>query len=219
MSAIYVMAGEERVGPLTTWELMEKVASGEFSPDLFAWKEGMEDWCAVGQILELEAPEPEDSVVAVPEFPDSGDPDSEDAEEVSGVLLEGPGYLLSQGSLQVGPDLFPMHALLKAEVEIEHTRRGKAIAWSIVFGVLTILTLAMPLRPETTNHWVLWSITLVVFLLGFVRCLMGAFRPTPAFVAIHLTNGDDRILPMRRKMAIETAKVVNEAIARFADRE
>jgi hypothetical protein len=112
-----------------------------------------------------------------------------------------------------------MHALLKAEVEIEHTRRGAAIAWSIVFGVLTVLTLAMPLRPETTNHWILWSITLVVFLLGFVRCLMGAFRPTPAFVAIHLTNGDDRILPMRRKMAIETARVVNEAIAKFASRD
>ncbi len=219
MSAIYVMAGEERVGPLTTWELREKVVSGEFTPDQFAWKEGMEEWCEVSQILELEDSEPQDSVVPESEISDSQGPESEDSEEESGVLLDGPGYLLSQGSLQVGPDLFPMHALLKAEVEIEHTRRGKSIVWSIVFGVLTILTLAMPLRPESTNHWILWSITLVLFLLAFVRCLMGAFRPTPAFVAIHLTNGDDRILPMRRQMAIETAKVVNEAIASFASRQ
>jgi hypothetical protein len=192
VSAIYVLAGEERVGPLTTEVLREGVEQGVYSDDQLAWVEGMDDWAPLALVLSSEEPAepPEDSH----------------------VILEGPGYLLSPSLLQVGVDIFPMTSLLRAEVEVEHTKRGKFIVSSIVIGVLLILTLAMPLRPETTHHWILWSISLAVLLLFFVRSLLGAFKETPAFVAVHLTNGDDRILPMSPKEAKAAASAINETI-------
>jgi hypothetical protein len=192
MAAIYVLAGEERVGPLTTEVLREGVERGVYTDDQLAWVEGMENWAPLAEVLSAEEPD---------ELP--GD---------SHVILEGPGYLLSPSLLQVGVDIFPMASLLRAEVEVEHTKRGKFIVSSVVIGVLTILTFAMPLRPETTNHWILWSISLIVLLFLFVRSLFGAFKGTPAFVAVHLRNGDDRILPMSPKQAKAAAAAINETI-------
>jgi len=192
VTAIYVLAGEERVGPLTTEVLREGVERGVYSDDQLAWSEGMEDWAPLAVVLSQNAPD---------EIP-----------EDANVILEGPGYLLSQSLLQVGIEIFPMMALLRAEVEVEHTKRGKFIIGSIITGVLTILTLAMPLRPETTNHWIFWSICLAVLLFFFIRSLLGAFKETPAFVSVHLTNGDDRILPMRRRKANAAATAINATI-------
>ncbi len=197
MSAIYVLAGEERVGPLTTEVLREGVQLGVYSDEQLAWSEGMEDWAPLALVLSEDVPE---------EIPDD-----------MPVLLEGPGYLLSPSLLQVGVEIFPMTGLLRAEVEVEHTKRGKFIISSIITGVLTILTLAMPLRPETTNHWIFWAISLAVLLFFFIRSLLGAFKETPAFVSVHLTNGDDRILPMSPKNAKAAAAAINEAI--LASRE
>jgi hypothetical protein len=194
MSAIYVMAGEERVGPFSTLEVQEKVDAGIFTPEHLGWMEGMEDWCPLQQLLTSAADSEEDAVA-----------DSE-------VLLEGPGYLLTPLTLQIGEELFPLDILSHAEVEIEHTKRGKPIAGCIVFGVLVILTLAMPMRPETTNHWMIWAVSLTVFVLLLIRSLFSAFKASPAFVAVHLTNGDDRILPMTPKAAKGAAQAVNAAI-------
>ena len=105
-----------------------------------------------------------------------------------------------------------MTGLLRAEVEVEHTKRGKFIIGSIITGVLTILTLAMPLRPETTNHWIFWSICLAVLLFFFIRSLLGAFKETPAFVSVHLTNRDDRILSMSRRKTNDAATAINATI-------
>ncbi|MEX1118452.1 MAG: hypothetical protein WEB60_06615, partial [Terrimicrobiaceae bacterium] len=160
--------------------------------DQLAWSEGMEEWAPLSVFLSEEV-----SVEGI---------------EGATVILEGPGYLLSPSLFQVGAEVFPMMALLRAEVEVEHTKRGKFIIGSIITGVLTLLTLAMPLRPETTNHWILWSISLVVLLFFFIRSLLGAFKETPAFVAVHLTNGDDRILPMSPRQAKAAAAAINETI-------
>ncbi len=192
MSAIYVLAGEERVGPLTTEVLREGVERGVYSDEQLAWSEGMEDWAPLSVFLAEETPD--------------------DIPEGMHVILEGPGYLLTESLLQVGVDIFPIVALLRAEVEVEHTKRGKFIISSIITGVLTILTLAMPLRPETANHWILWSISLAVLLFFFIRSLLGAFKETPAFVAVHLRNGDDRILPMSPRQAKAAAVAINDAI-------
>ncbi len=192
MSAIYVLAGEERVGPLTTEVLREGVERGVYSDDQLAWSEGMEDWAPLAVFLA------EETLDEIPEG--------------MHVILEGPGYLLTESLLQVGVDLFPIVALLRAEVEVEHTKRGKFIVTSIITGVLTLIALAMPLRPETTNHWILWSISLAVLLFFFVRSLLEAFKETPAFVSIHLRNGDDRILPMNRKEANAAAVAINATI-------
>lgn len=196
MSAIYVMAGDERVGPLTTEEIREAVEEGRLSLENLAWQEGMEDWLPLSEVLEI----PEDC-------------DSEEEDFESMILLEGPGYILSPGCLQVGTELFPIANLVKAEVEIEHTKRGKAVGASIVFGVLLAVALAMPLRPETSQHWILWGISVVVIVGLLIRSLLAAFKPTPAFVAVHLLGGDDRILPMSPSEARAAANAVNNAIA------
>jgi hypothetical protein len=51
-----------------------------------------------------------------------------------------------------------------------------------------------------------------VFVLLLIRSLFSAFKASPAFVAVHLTNGDDRILPMTPKEAKGAAQAVNAAI-------
>ena len=87
MTAIYVLAGEERVGPLATEVLREGVERGVYSNDQLAWSEGMKDWAPLAVVLSQDAPD---------EIP-----------EDANVILEGPRHLLSQSVLQVGVDVFP----------------------------------------------------------------------------------------------------------------
>ncbi len=194
MADIFVLSGEKRIGPLA-WEVARQgMIEGIYSAEQMAWTEGMEEWLPLAEVLGVET-----------------------EIETGEVIAEGGGFVLFEHALQVREERFPLGFLLGTEVETEHTKRGRAIFWSILFGVLTIVTLAMPLRPETRDHWVLWAVSLAVFLLVFVRSLLAAFKSTPAFVSIHLQNGDDRILPMSHREAKEASRRINAAIESARD--
>lgn len=195
MSAIYVLAGEEREGPFTAEEIRESVADGRLTLEHMGWTEGLEAWIPLSELLN---PKP---VLD----------NSDESDEVVEVLAEGPGYVLTNEALRVREEVFPLEDVLKATLETEHTKRGKPIAGSIVFGVLVSMTLAMPLRPETQNHWILWGLSLLLFLFLFLRSLLMAFKPSGTFVAVHLRDGDDRVLPMsdhEAKSAVESITAI-----------
>lgn len=191
MAALYVLADEKQIGPIEVAVARHGVEVGVYSADQMAWMEGMDEWRTLGEIL-------------------GGDVEVVDTGE---IVEEGTGYVLMERALRVGEEIFPLSQLRLVEVEVEHTRRGKPRMWTIIFGVLFLMTLATPLVPQTANHWIAWAVSLIVFLLLFVRSLLATFKSTPAFLSVHLESGDDRILPMMRREARRAAEQINEAIA------
>jgi hypothetical protein len=190
VSAIYVLAGEERVGPMTASEVLAAVNEGRFALGSLGWQEGMDGWKPLAEFL------------------------FDDSEEEAEVVAEGPGYVLTSAALRVRDEVFSLFQVSKATLEAEHTKRGSPLMWGIIFGVCTVIALAMPHRPETTNQWVLWGLSLGIFVLLSVRNLFNAFRPSGCFVAIHLADGDDRVLPMADGEAREAVDAIMETLAK-----
>lgn len=191
MSAIYVLVGGEQQGPFTFAELREHVKHGKYPDDQMAWHEGMEDWQPIHTIIEQE-------------------------EQVE-VIAEGPNFTLTHEDLIIGSEIFSLEGVVKAEVEVERTRRVKPAILSIVFGFLVVLLVALPHKPESSTTWVIWSLVLAVFLFLFLRNLLSAFAKGATFVAIHLTNGDDRIIELPVAEAREIAREVNSHIEAIKD--
>ena len=189
MNAIYVLAGEERVGPMSASEVLDAVNAGRFALGNLGWHEGMEEWKPLSEFL----------------VEDSGEGDME-------VLAEGPGYVLTPSALRVREEVFSLFQISKATLETEHTKRGRPLAWGIIFGICTVIALAMPHRPETTNQWIFWAVSLGIFALLAARNLFNAFRPSGNFVAVHLADGDDRVLPMSDVEAREAVKSITKAL-------
>jgi len=185
-----VLVGEERVGPMSADEIRSSVSEGRFTLGHLGWVEGMENWLPLAEILESGIAEEEEPV----------------------VLTEGPGYVLTDQALRVVDEVFPLGAVAKATVEVEHTKRGPAIAGTILFGLLAVIAVAMPHKPQTNAQWTVWALSAVVILVLFSRCLFSAFKPSATFVAIHLVGGDDRILPMASKDAAAAEKAINASL-------
>jgi hypothetical protein len=192
VNAIYVLAGDERVGPFTADEIREGVAAGRLTFGDLGWTEGLDGWVALSEILSSGIAE----------------------ENEAAVLDEGPGYVLTTEALRVREEVFPIESVNRASVETEHTKRGRSIAGSIIFGVLLVIAIARPHPPETTNQWIIWGLSVAVILFLLLRSTIMAFKPSGTFVAVHLLDGDDRVLPMSDREAKHAAEAINEALKR-----
>ncbi|MCX7868813.1 MAG: DUF4339 domain-containing protein, partial [Terrimicrobiaceae bacterium] len=190
MHAIYVLEGESQTGPFSPDEIRQAVADNRLTLSHLGWHEGCDGWKPLAEILSSGEAEAGDFV----------------------VLSEGPGYVLTSEALRVREEVFPLEEIVRATVEAEHTRRGRSIAATILFGVLVVVAVAMPHKPETTNQWMIWGLSLVVFLVLMLRFALAAFRPSATFLAVHLSNGDDRILPMSRREAGQASQAINSAL-------
>lgn len=190
MHAIYVLEGESQTGPFSPDEIRRAIASNALTLAHLGWYEGCEGWKPLSEIL--------------------ADADEEDVE----VVQSGPGYVLTTEALRVRDEIFALDQVSRATVEVEHTRRGRPIAATIFFGFLVVVALAMPHKPETPTQWILWALSLLLFLVFFLRFALTAFRPSATFLAIHLADGDDRILPMSRKDAESAREAIHQTLAR-----
>ena len=199
MDAYHVMAGEERLGPFSLEEIAGMIESGELSLEQHAWAEGMEDWMPISAILEQAGA----AVHAVVE--------DEDGEIVEKALLEGPGFAITALHLVLGEEVWEWAAINKAEVEVEHTKRGKAIAGTIFFGVIGVILLALPLFHNLGEKalWIIWGVIALGCVVMFFRNASTAFRPTPTFLAVHLADGDDRIVPLSHRQARHACDAIN----------
>jgi hypothetical protein len=192
MRAIYVLEGEDRVGPFTSEEIRSALADGSIVLSQMGWLEGAEDWQPLSEILA------------------SGEAE---ADEIL-VIAEGPGYVLTDQALRVCDEVFELSEVMKATVEVEHTRRGPAMAATALFGFLVIVVLALPFRPQSAGQWWLWGVSLLLFTLLCARFALAAFKPSATFLAVHLCNGDDRVLPMTGREAREAQRAIEGALAR-----
>ncbi len=175
---------------MTADEIREGVAGGRFTLGSLGWTEGLDGWVSLSEILASGIAE----------------------EDEAPVLDEGPGYVLTTDALRVREEVFPLESVNRASLETEHTKRGRSITGSIIFGVLLIIAIARPHSPETTNQWILWGLSLVVLLFLWLRSTIMAFNTSGTFVAVHLLDGDDRVLPMSDREAKHAANAINEAL-------
>lgn len=190
MSAIFVLVGGEKEGPFTKQELADYASQGRYSVDSLAWHEGLDDWTPLGQLLAEE--------------------DGGSAEEVEvEVLAEGKGYVITTEDMIIGGEIFALAGVLKATVEVEHVRRGGPVFWAIVFGLLAAVSLALPPHLQEPTHWIIWGALLLFFLFFCIRNLVTVFKAGGTLLAVHLTNGDDRILQLPEKEARKVADIVN----------
>lgn len=191
MHAIYVLENGSQVGPFSPDDIRRAVAENRMTLSQLGWHEGCESWKPLAEILE----------------------GLKSSEEDLPVVAEGPGFVLTREALRIREEIFPLDLVAKSTVEVEHTRRGRYLVWTIVFGFLVVVALAMPYKPESTKQWIIWGICLAAFLLLTLRFALLAFRPSPTFLAVELTNSDERILPMSRREAEAAKNAIEKALA------
>ena len=192
MHEIYVLDGDSQVGPFTPDEIRRAISENRLTLAHLGWHAECETWKPLAEILEP----------------------GQESEGIE-VLKEGPGYVLTSKALRVREEIFPLEDVARATVEVEHTRRGRAIAATIVFGFLLVVALTLPHKPENPTQWTIWGISVIVVIFFLLRFAISAFRPSATFLAIHLMDGDDRILPMTQREAEHASKAIHEALASF----
>ena len=80
----YAKNGEQQ-GPVEADEIRRQRRNGEISDEVLVWKEGMAQWTALGEVLELREPVP----AAAPENPGQGMPATESPSSSSTVQPQG----------------------------------------------------------------------------------------------------------------------------------
>ncbi|GAB4180363.1 MAG: hypothetical protein Fur0032_21270 [Terrimicrobiaceae bacterium] len=192
MSAIFVLVGGEKQGPFTQQEVSDFLSEGRYSVDSLAWHEGLEDWEPLGQLL------------------GAGSTGTSEDEPEAEVLAEGNGYVITTEDMIIGGEIFSLTGVLKATVEVEHVKRGGPIFRAIIFGLLAAISLAIPSHLQDPAHWVIWAVLLLIFVFVCIRNLVTVFQAGGTLLAVHLTNGDDRILQLPEKEAQSVAALVNQ---------
>jgi hypothetical protein len=128
VSAIYVLAGDERVGPFTIEEIRDKMGQGIFTPENLGWQEGLETWVPVISLI----------------------PDEEAAEETE-PLHESRQCTLTKENLEFGGQVIPLDEMASVEVEAEHTKRSRPVVGIIIFTLLLLMLLFSPLHLVASN--------------------------------------------------------------------
>lgn len=189
MSAIYVLAGDERVGPFTTEEIREKVGQGIFTPEHLGWQEGLETWVPVSSLI----------------------PDEEVVEETQ-ILHESRQCRLTTESLEFGGQVIPLDEMASVEVEADHTKRARPILGIIIFTLLLLVLLFSPLHLVASNALIVRIVGGVILGFLLIRSLLAALSPAQAIVAILLRDGETRMLTLPHAEALVLIKAINEAV-------
>lgn len=189
MSAIYVLAGDERVGPFTIEEIREKVGQGIFTPENLGWQEGLETWVPVSSLI----------------------PDEEASEETQ-ILHESRQCTLTTESLEFGGQVIPLDEMASVEVEAEHTKRSRPILGIIIFTLLLLVLLFSPLHLVASNALIVRIAGGVILGFLLIRSLLAALSPAQAIVAILLRDGGTRMLTLPHAEALVLIKAINEAV-------
>jgi|GEM_PF-4804394 len=214
MDAYHVQAGESRLGPFSLEELAEKVGSGELALSDLVRESENAGWVSIADLLAAEGATVEIVQEETGESQEVADSDDDAEEVVEETLLDGPGFVVTPEHLVLGEEIFSWGVLNKAEVEIEHTRRGPALAGTVVFGVVGLIVLLLPLfhDPGAVALWVIWGVVVAACLVLFCRNATTAFRSAGTFLAVHLADGDDRIVPLTPHKARQACDLINERI-------
>jgi len=210
MSAIYLLRGDQQVGPFTAEELEGKLAAGELSPEDLFWSEGMEDWQALAAVISVEA-DPEGGGEEEPAEEDSSLPPAAEEEEEFDILHQIAGTTITTRSihLECGAVL-SLEEITKVAVQTETIRRGKPIAGCVLIGVLVVsIALVLVEFPSfKPTHWILWALVLVGLIFWWIRLLLRVLQVGASMVVIGLKDGDERIVPT----TLDTARQLRDAI-------
>jgi hypothetical protein len=190
VSAIYVLAGEERVGPFTIEEIRDRMAEGTYSPETLAWQEGTEEWVPLSSLL---AP-----------------PNDREIEPT--ILHESRQCILTTEQLEFAGHVIPLIEMASVEVEAEHTNRRKPITGVVVFTLLLLMLFFIPLHLVATNVLIIRIVGATILGLLLLRCLIPAFAPAQAIVSILLRSGETRMLTLPHAEALTLINAINAAV-------
>lgn len=196
MSAIYVLAGDERDGPFTIEEVRDKMAAGVYTPDTLIWQEGQEQWFPLSSLIEVSVPE---------------ENQNPEAAEEAIVLHESRQCRLTTEYLEFGNQAIPLNEMVTVEVEAEHTNRSRPVGGVILFSFLLLILLFVPLHliSDYDAFIRIGGSVLLVFLL--IRSLLAALSPAQAIVSILLNDGEPRMLTLPHAEALVLIKALHEA--------
>lgn len=207
MSAIYVLRGDQQIGPFTPEELEVKVAAGELSPEDLFWSEGMEDWQPLATVILIEE-DPDGTGEEEPAEEDSSLlPAAEEADilhQIANTTITTHAVHLESGAV------LPLEEITKVVVQTETVRRGRSIAGCVLIGALivTIVLAVVEFPLVKPTHWILWGLVIVGLVFWWIRLLLRVLRVGSSMVVIDLIDGDERIIPAPP----DTARQLRDAI-------
>ncbi len=190
MSALYVLKEGQKWGPFTADEIKGHVAAGSFVLQDLAWREGLDDWEPLHQLIEEE----------------------DEQVQHDAVLFEGDNVMVTADYVQLEEKHIPLHSIAKASIQIEHVRRLKPLIASIIIGVIVLCVALLEFPRQTTTHWIIWGTAVAVLFVWWLRVLFVGLRTPSSLIVLDLADGNERLLQVKPNVAKRFDEAIQEAL-------
>lgn len=200
---IFITREGQQYGPYEEDAVRDMLQTGQICPGDMAWREGMEEWKPLGQLLGVAAPPPPPMAASAPT-----------RRQEEHVFFHENGVLVTNKRLVIGSQTFPLHNIGSVSIgEIKVSRFWPMLGF-FFFGVCTLAGFMSATVPgqDANSAGVGWVMALS-FLVVTIWCAKRAFALNHYCLELAAAGGVQKAYPTRdAKFLQAVAESLNNAL-------